>query len=128
MNPSLRQTSNITAPENVRNASAVETRMMRAMRPLSALNFSARSATLLALGNAATSTMTVSANLDRGTPSLIAPTPTPTPTPTPFPHLPPVPTVDGDADTTFVSRLIGGVSGSTEVSDVFATAVNRTAK
>ena len=50
-----------TASEKVTNADAVVTRMMRATRPLSAPNRSANSDTLLALGNAATSTTTVSA-------------------------------------------------------------------
>ncbi len=54
------QVSSVTAPENVKNAAAVDTRMMRAMRPLSAPNRSASNDTLLALGSAATSTITVS--------------------------------------------------------------------
>jgi len=57
-----------TAPEKVKNAAAVVTRMMRAMRPLSAPSRSASSDTLLALGSADTSTITVSAKRSSGTP------------------------------------------------------------
>jgi len=52
----------VTAAEKVRKASAVLTRMMRAMRPLSAPTRSASTDTLLALGRAATSVMTIRAN------------------------------------------------------------------
>ena len=64
--------SSATAAEKLRNASAVDTRMMRATRPLLAPNFSASSDTLLALGNAASSTITVSANGVSGTPNAMA--------------------------------------------------------
>ena len=50
--------------------------MMRAMRPLSAPKRSASIETLLALGRAATSTITVSAGRASGTPSWMAPPPT----------------------------------------------------
>jgi hypothetical protein len=65
-----------TAAENVKKAAAVVTRMMRAMRPLSAPKRSASKDTLLALGSAAASTITVSAAGESGTPSWIAAVPT----------------------------------------------------
>ncbi|MCY1537591.1 hypothetical protein D9M68_730930 [compost metagenome] len=74
--PTLSQVSKDTAPENVRNAATVVIRMMRAMRPLSAPKRSASSETLLALGSAAASTITVSAAGESGTPSWIAAVPT----------------------------------------------------
>lgn len=52
-----------TAPEKVKKAAEVETRMMRAMRPLSAPKRSANKDTLLALGKAASKTSTINANL-----------------------------------------------------------------
>ena len=69
-------TSSVTTAGKLRKAAAVEVRMMRAMRPSSAPNFSASMGTLLALGSAATRTPTVSANRSRGSPSWIAALPT----------------------------------------------------
>src|SRR6185436_13971795 len=65
-------TSSETAAENVTNASAVDTRMMRAMRPLSAPKRSASIATLLALGSAATRATTISAYGSSAMPRSIA--------------------------------------------------------
>ena len=53
----LNYCSKATAPEKVRNAADVDTKMMRAMRPLSAPKRSANMDTLLALGRAATKIM-----------------------------------------------------------------------
>jgi hypothetical protein len=57
-----------TTNEKVMKAAAVETRMMRAMRPLSAPKRSASIDTLLALGSAATKTITTNAERCKGTP------------------------------------------------------------
>src|SRR3569832_2231718 len=64
--------NNATAAENVRNDTAVVSRMILAIRPVSAAKRSASSATLLAEGSAATSTITVSDESRSGTPSAIA--------------------------------------------------------
>jgi hypothetical protein len=63
------QSSSVTAAEKLKNAKAVVTKMMRAMRPLSAPKRSASSDTLLALGKAETKTITVKACGSRGTPN-----------------------------------------------------------
>ena len=68
----LYQTNSTTAPEKVKNASTVDNKIIRAIRPLSALKRSAKSATLLALGSAATSTTTVSAKRSSGRPRRMA--------------------------------------------------------
>ena len=49
------QTSKAIAAEKLKNASIVDSKIMRAMRPLSAPKRSASTATLLTLGSAATS-------------------------------------------------------------------------
>src|SRR4030095_15066193 len=64
-----------TAAEKVRKAAAVVSRMMRAMRPVSAPKRSASSETLLALGRADTSTITLSVNASSGSPAARAPVP-----------------------------------------------------
>ena len=51
---SLSQVSKSTAAEKLKNASTVDNKIMRAMRPSSAPKRSASRATLLALGKAAT--------------------------------------------------------------------------
>jgi hypothetical protein len=63
---------NVTVAEKVRKAAAVVTKIMRAMRPLSAPKRSANNDTLLALGNAATNTITIQANGLMGTPHCTA--------------------------------------------------------
>ena len=70
------QVSNATAAEKLKNASTVDNKMMRAMRPMLASKRSASSETLLALGRAATRSITVSEKRSSGTPSAIAPSPT----------------------------------------------------